>query len=233
MSANQSAFAKALDGIVAKYHPNTKWFAYSRDRLGVDGARVLVQQWGVFNRHSRRCWAYVVGNCPHVDLRKFIVTENLYEEEAIEGRSHFELLLRMGKSIGLSEEQIQQAQPLPTTIVALHTWETLTKNRTWYEGVAAKVMLERTNKPECGNFSAMETENWRRHLGLSLEDVEFWTLHDSVDQIHSEGTVEYLEKYLSAESEREVALRAAEDSMIAWKVYLDGITDAGIGKAWL
>jgi len=91
-------------------------------------------------------------------------------------------------------------------------------------------MLERTNKPECGNFSATETENWMRHLGLSLEDVEFWTLHDAVDQIHSDGTVQLLEKYIAADIQKEEALQAAEDSMIAWKVYLDGIAEAGLEK---
>ncbi len=91
-------------------------------------------------------------------------------------------------------------------------------------------MLERTNKPECGNFSAAEAKNWMRHLGLSLADVEFWTLHDSVDQVHSEGTVQLLEKYMSENSQKEAALQAAEDSMIAWKIYLDGIAEAGIEK---
>lgn len=230
MSGQQSPFAEALDRIVANYHPKSKWFAFSRERLSVEGARVLVEQWGIFNRHSRRCWAYVVGNCPHMEIRKFIVSENLYEEEAVEGRAHFDLLLRLGKAIGLTADQIWQAKPLPTTVVALHTWETLTKNRTWYEGAAAKVMLERTNKPECGNFSAAETKNWMRHLGLSLEEVEFWTLHDAVDQIHSDGTVQLLEKYISADIQKEAALQVAEDSMIAWKIYLDGIAEAGIEK---
>ncbi len=230
MSGQQSPFSEALDQIVANYNPTSKWYPFSRDRLSVEGARVLVQQWGIFNRHSRRCWAYVVGNCPHMELRKFIVGENLYEEEAIEGHSHFDLLLGLGKTIGLTADEIWEAKPLPTTVLALHTWETLTKNRTWYEGATAKVTLERTNKPKCGNFSAVETENWMRHLSLSREEVEFWTLHDTVDQIHSDGTVQLLEKYMTADSEKEAALLAAEDSMIAWKFYLDGIAEAAIEK---
>ena len=225
-----SDLGEALDRIVAKYQLNLKWVAYSKDRLTAAGARVLVQQWGIFNRHSRRCWAYVVGNCPHVEIRKWIVKENLYEEEAIEGQSHFELLLRLGRALGLTLEDIEKATPLPSTIVALHTWETLTKNRTWYEGIAAKAMLERTNKPECGNFSHLEAERWVRQLHLSLEDVEFWTLHDSVDQIHSDGTLVLLEKYLPGAREKEAALQAAEESMIAWKFYLDGICEAALEK---
>lgn len=230
MEQQKLDLSAALDRIVAKYHSNSKWVSYSRDRLTAEGARVLIQQWGIFNRHSRRCWAYVVGNTPHVEIRKWIVRENLYEEEAIEGQSHFELLLRLGKAVGLSAEDIERARPLPSTIMALHAWETLTKNRSWHEGLAAKVMLERTNKPECGNFSAFETGNWMRHLGLSEHEVEFWILHDSVDQIHSEGTLVLLEKYLPGEREKEAALQAAEESMIAWKFYLDGIAEAGLAR---
>ena len=231
MSQQKSSFVESIDRIVADCQLNLKWVAYSKDRLTVRGARMLVQQWGVFTRHSRRCWAYVVGNCPHVEIRKFVVTENLYEEEALEGHSHFELLVRMGRAVGLSREQVELAKPLPTTVVALHAWETLTKNRSWYEGLAAKAVLERTNDRNCGNFSALEAERWMRQLKLSRDDVEFWLLHDSVDQVHGGGSLGLLEKYLRTDVEKEAAIRAAEESMMAWKVYLDGIYDAGVGTS--
>ncbi len=231
MSPHKSGFLQSLDKIVADCQLNLKWVGYSKDHLDAEGARVLVKQWSVFTRHSRRCWAYVVGNCPHVEIRKFVVTENLYEEEAIEGQSHFDLLLRLGKAIGLSTEEIESAKPLPTTIVALHTWETLTKNRTWQEGLAAKAVLEKTNNPECGNFSALEAERWMRHLKLSRDDAEFWTLHDSVDQVHGDGALGMLEKYLAGEAEKKAALQSAEESMMAWKIYLDGIYEAGAEKS--
>jgi len=227
MSQLRSSFFQSIDRIVADCQLNLKWVAYSKDRLTAKGARVLVQQWGLFTRHSRRCWAYVVGNCPHVEIRKFIVTENLYEEEALEGHSHFDLILRMGQALGLSREELESAQPLPTTLVALHTWETLTRNRPWHEGLAAKAVLELTNNPNCGNFSHLEAERWMRQLKLSREELEFWFLHDSVDQIHGDGSLLLLEKYLLGEGEGKQALRAAEESMVAWKVYLDGIYEAG------
>ena len=228
MSQQKSSFSQTLSKIVTDCQLNLKWPAYSKDQLTVRGARVLVQQWGVFTRHSRRCWAYVVGNCQHVEIRKLIVTENLYEEEALEGHAHFDLILRLGKGLSLSREELESAKPLSTTVVALHAWETLTKNRTWYEGVAAKAVLEMSNNPDCGNFSALEAERWMRQLKLSRDDVEFWVLHDSVDQIHGDGSIRLMEKYLRTEAEREAAIRAAEESLMAWKIYLDGIYEAGV-----
>jgi len=230
MSREKSSFVERLDQIVADCQLNLKWVAYSENNLRVQAARVLVQQWSSFTCHSRRCWAYVVGNCPHIEVRRFIVTENLYEEEALEGHSHFEILARMGQALGLSREEIEFAKPLPTTVVALNAWEALTKNRSWYEGIAAKAVLERTNNPSCGNFSALEGERWMRQLKLSRDDVEFWLLHDSVDQIHGDGSIRLLEKYLKSDAEREAAIQAAEESMMAWRVYLDGIYEAGNEK---
>jgi pyrroloquinoline quinone (PQQ) biosynthesis protein C len=230
--SQSSSFAAAIDKIVADCNSSLQWVPFSRDTLMKEAAQVLVQQWSSFTRHSRRCWAYVVGNCPHVEVRKFVVTENLYEEEALEGRSHFEILVRMGMALGLSREEIEFAKPLPTTVVALHTWETLTKNRTWYEGLAAKSVLERTNNPACGNFSHNQAEHWMRHLKLSREETEFWWMHDSVDQIHGDGSLNLLEKYLETDDERQAALRAAEESMMAWKVYFDGIYYEGLNR-WL
>ena len=230
MAHPSSSLLPSLDRVVADCQLNLKWVAYSKDRLTAQGARTLLQQWGIFTRHSRRCWAYVVGNCPHTEIRKFVVTENLYEEEALEGHSHFEILLRMGSALGLSREELELAKPLPSTVVALHAWEALTKNRSWYEGIAAKAVLERTNNPDCGNFSALEAERWMRQLKLSRDDVEFWLLHDSVDQIHGDGALRLMEKYLKTDDEREAAIRAAEESMMAWRVYLDGIYEAGAAE---
>lgn len=230
MAHPSSSLLPSLDRVVADCQLNLKWVAYSKDRLTAQGARTLLQQWGIFTRHSRRCWAYVVGNCPHTEIRKFVVTENLYEEEALEGHSHFEILLRMGSALGLSREELELAKPLPSTVVALHAWEALTKNRSWYEGIAAKAVLERTNSPDCGNFSALEAERWMRQLKLSRDDVEFWLLHDSVDQIHGDGALRLMEKYLKTDDERAAAIRAAEESMMAWRVYLDGIYEAGAAE---
>lgn len=228
MSKRQSEFAAAIDQIVADNNDRLLWVPYSKDRLTKEGARVLIEQWSSFTRHSRQCWAYVVGNCPIIEVRKFIVTENLYEEEAQEGHSHFEILVRMGEALGLSRDQIVGAKPLPSTTVALLAWESLTKNRNWYEGLAAKSVLERTNNPGCGNFSHNQAEHWTRQLGLSKQDTEFWWMHDSVDQIHGDGSLKLLEKYLHTEAEKNAALKAAEQSMMAWQIYFDGFYYEGI-----
>ena len=138
---------------------------YSKDKLTKAAARVLIEQWSSFTRHSRQCWAFVVGNCPIVEVRKFIVTENLYEEEAQEGHSHFEILARMGMALGLTRDEIVNAKPLPTTVVAMHAWEAMTKNRTWYEGWPRNLCLKEPTIPNAATFLTI-----KRSIGSASSD---------------------------------------------------------------
>ncbi len=55
-------------------------------------------------------------------------------------------------------------------------------------------------------------------------------MHDSVDQIHGDGSLKLLEKYLRTEEEKRVASRAAEESMMAWQIYFDGFYYEGLRR---
>ena len=70
-----------------------------------------------------------------------------------------------------------------------------------------------------------------RQLRLSKEDTKFWWMHDSVDQIHGDGSLKLLEQYLNTDAEKKAALRAAEESMMAWKVYFDGFYYEGLKRS--
>src|SRR5579885_2220077 len=74
-----TALAQRLDALVEEY--NREASTVYRLLPTVAAGQLYVQQWGVFTRHSRRCWAWVVGNCPVLEIRRFITKENLYEEE--------------------------------------------------------------------------------------------------------------------------------------------------------
>jgi pyrroloquinoline quinone (PQQ) biosynthesis protein C len=70
-----------------------------------------------------------------------------------------------------------------------------------------------------------------RQLHLTKEDTEFWWMHDSVDQIHGNGSLKLLEKYLRTEEEKRMGLRAAEESMMAWQIYFDGFYYEGLKRS--
>jgi len=215
----------ALDATIKQVMDNIRWFDYSANHLTKKGAAIYVQQHGVFTRHSRQVWAYVVGNCPEVDVRRFIVRENLFEEEGSDEKSHYLKLVRLGVRLGLTAEQVHKASALPTTRAALLIWETLTKDRHWIIGCAAKATLEQVNQTQCGDMSNVEGRRWMKTLGLTKEDVEFWLMHDELDKEHGSGAFEGIHRHLANApgiTEADV-VRAVEDSITAWKIFLDGI----------
>jgi pyrroloquinoline quinone (PQQ) biosynthesis protein C len=214
-----------IDKLIRRVSDTISWFDYSQSRLTKRGAAIYVQQHGIFTRHSRRCWAYVVGQCPEVDVRRFIVRENLFEEEGSEEKSHYLKLVKLGTKVGLTADQVHNATALPTTRAALHIWETLTKDRHWMIGCAAKATLEQVNQVQCGDMSNEEGKRWKRQLGLAHDDVEFWVMHDELDKEHGAGAYGGVLRHLANQTIITPAdiLQAVEDSITAWKIFLDGI----------
>lgn len=222
-----------INGTIRRVMDSIKWFDYSEHRLTKHGAGIYVQQHGVFTRHSRCCWAHVVGACPEVEVRRFIVRENLFEEEGIPEKSHFLTLVRMGLAVGLSEAEVHEAAALPSTRASMLIWETLTRDHHWLIGCTAKACLEQVNQVACGDMSKNEGRRWMARLGLTAEDVDFWLLHEELDKIHGSGAFDAVVKYLPQTRvvTRQDVMAAVEDSMFAWKIFLDGIAEAAEGEA--
>lgn len=216
-----SEFMQRVGDVVKTTNERLLWNKM-HDPVTKEAAQTWVLQFGQFTRHSRQCWANVVGNCPHIAVRRFIVAENLWEEEANEQTSHFDILVRMGEAVGLKADEILDATPVAATTAALLAWETLSRSRPWIEGLAAKGCLEMTNLAELGRWSGAEAERWMASLGLPREAVEFFTLHDEVDQVHSSGSMDAVVKYATP-VDLDRALVAVEQSMAAWKVFFDGM----------
>jgi pyrroloquinoline quinone (PQQ) biosynthesis protein C len=214
-----------VDEICSTYHARNGWSEYSARGLTRAGARLYCQQHGIFTRHSRRAWAYVVGNCPEVEVRRFIVRENLFEEEGTEDGSHYMKLVRMGQALGLTREAIDDAVPLPSLRAALLMWETLTKDRHWLIGAAAKATLEMKG------VAGVEGPRWMHELELSAADCDFWLLHHEVDQVHGPGALQLVLKYLPRYPEVDAAaiLTAVEDSAYALRLFRDGVGAAAAG----
>jgi len=221
------AFFARVKEIVGHYRATDGWSAYSGTALTRAGAGIYTQQHGLFTRHSRRAWAYVVANCPEVEVRRFIVRENLLEEEGADESSHYLKLVKMARAVGLSKTDVDEAAPLPSTRASLLIWETLTKDRHWLIGAAAKGALEfRTT-------SGVEGQRWMAQLGLSRDDVDFWLLHHEADQVHGAGNLDLVLKYLPqqhAVTEADL-FTAMEDSLFAYRVFRTGIAEAAHSAA--
>jgi pyrroloquinoline quinone (PQQ) biosynthesis protein C len=212
-----TALTDRIETLVQQY--NQEAGAIYRLRPTVEAGQHYVQQWGIFTRHSRQCWAWVVGNCPLLEVRRFITKENLYEEEGEDETSHYEVLARLGVKLGLRREEVDDAVPTTTTLLPMLVWETLTKNRSWAEGLAGKAVLERCGFPD---LRRIRRQQWESALGLSDEDLGFFTTHIVVDEVHGSGAYDLLERRVPP-AEADAAVAAAQASLQAMAMFTNGI----------
>ena len=97
-----------------------------------------------FLRQWTRSCAYIIAKTDKVDVTLYEL-DNINTEFAGYGPdkpSHYELLIRMGESLGFSRDKILESPPLPDTSWAIRTWDTISQNEPWLETMAAMHPLE-------------------------------------------------------------------------------------------
>ncbi|QIW22781.1 TenA family transcriptional regulator [Sulfolobus sp. S-194] len=68
--------------------------------------------------------------------------------------SHYELLLRMGESLGIPREKILNMQPLPDTQFAINTWRRIAEEKHWLITMACMHSLELIADRSLRNYGA-------------------------------------------------------------------------------
>ncbi len=111
-------------------------------------SRATLLGYVVEHQHFLRQWtrscAYIIAKTDKVDV-------SLYELDNVNtefggygpGRpSHYELLLRMGESLGISRGRILEMKPLPDTASGIKMWNEIAEKNHWLETMAAMHSLE-------------------------------------------------------------------------------------------
>ena len=99
-------------------------------------AQLILQQLSLYVRHRRDCWAYVSGNSPVLSVKQKILGHE-YEEMIRDQHSehgHLDLIIRQGKCIGLSADDILNTKPIPSTTATLYSWGWMCKKKTGSKG---------------------------------------------------------------------------------------------------
>jgi len=99
------------------------------------------------HQHFLRQWvrscAYIVARTDRTDVVLYELDNINTEFGGYAGKpSHYELLLRMGESLGLDRRKILQFQPLADTASGIHVWNRIASEDHWTEAMAAMHGLE-------------------------------------------------------------------------------------------
>ena len=122
---------------------------------------------------------------------------------------HMDLIVRQGKEVGLSVDDVMNAEPLPTTKAATYAWFWIARTRPWQEAIAASTIAEWTNDDRLlgdiggGNCSRLY-KIWSRDLNFSAAQMPNFTAHSKADVKHSDMFIDVLEKYVAPGREQDV-----------------------------
>jgi pyrroloquinoline quinone (PQQ) biosynthesis protein C len=195
-------------------------------------AQIILQQLSLYVRHRRDCWAYVSGNCLVLAVKQKILGHE-YEEMIRDSHSehgHLDLIIRQGKSIGLTAKDILETKPLPSTLAVLYAWGWMTKNKTWLEGLASMTITEWNQDDRLlgdlgGGHAYRMGQRWIEALGLTWDDVPNWKAHREADKEHTDMFLPVLAEFAIGDKEA-LALQAARESEELYRTYQAGVTDA-------
>ena len=202
---------------------------YFSVKTTVPRARLLLQQLALFVRHRRDCWAFLSANCPVLAVKQRILKHEFGEviKDEYTEHGHLDLIIRQGKFIGLSEDEVLNPPPIPTTLATLYGWGWITKEQPWLKGMAALTVTEWTNDDRLladqgGGHSSRMARKWMAELGLTIEQLPQFKVHGAADEEHSDMFLPFLAQYATGDNER-LALDGVRESLELSALYREGV----------
>ncbi|HEY7219371.1 MAG TPA: iron-containing redox enzyme family protein [Candidatus Binatia bacterium] len=140
---------------------------------------------------------------------------------------HLELIVRQGRALGLTPDQVLNVKPLPSTMATLYAWAWMTREKSWLEGMVSLSVTEWANDDRLhydigGGLSSRMAKRWIDDLGFGWEQMPNFKVHSQADEEHSDMFLDDLERYAVGEKEA-LVFQAAKESMELHKIFRGGI----------
>jgi pyrroloquinoline quinone (PQQ) biosynthesis protein C len=201
-------------------------------KVTIPRAQTLLKQLALFVRHRRDCWAYASGNCPELPVKKKIL-EHEYGEvirDEYSEHGHLDLVIRQARAIGLTPDDIMNAEPIPITRATLYAWAWMTREKSWLEAIAALTVTEWQNDDRLlgdlgGGHSTRLAKRWMEDLGLDWDRMPNFRVHRQADENHSEMFLPFLSKFGIRDKEK-VVIQAVQESLDLVTIYRGGVAQA-------
>lgn len=199
---------------------------WSAGKLDVEVLRKYAKQ---YYAHVKAFPTYVSATHSHCDdvVVRQMLLENLIEEERGEN-NHPELWMRFAEGLGLTRDEVKNAELLPSTVDSVNRLKALTQSEDYRRGVAALYAYE-SQIPEVAQTKRSGLKEF-----YGIEDsraVSFFTVHEAADEWHREIELKVLSEACESDADRaEVVSAAGEASKALWD-FLTGVQSAFIDPA--
>ena len=195
--------------------------AWQRGELTMDALRNYA---GQYYHHVLAFPQYVSAahaNCPDQSDRQELL-ENLIEEERGE-ENHPELWLRFGEALGLTRQQIIEAEPLPETLQLVDTYREITKHGTFAQAATALYCYE-SQVPE---VAKTKIAGLKEFYGVEeYRGLQFFDVHIGADEWHAEVGRNFVERYAESLEEQQAVRETARRCLDALWSFLDGVNES-------
>lgn len=212
---------KAIERYAMLNHP--VYQLWSAGKLDVEVLREYAKQ---YYAHVKAFPTYVSAthsHCDEIAVRQMLL-ENLIEEERGEN-NHPELWLRFAEGLGLTRDEVKNADLLPSTVDSVNRLKALTQSEDYRRGVAALYAYE-SQIPE---VARTKREGLKEFYGIEdSRTVSFFTVHEAADEWHRETELKAISGACDSEAEREAVVAAAGEASNALWDFLTGVQTAFI-----
>lgn len=207
--------------------------------LSHEGAKVFALEHCVFADHFPRWFGHMVGNCPHLDVRQYMI-ENMYVEEVSDptvDRGHYETMVDFAVALGFDREHVHNWRGEIYTRMAVAYWDWASRTKPWLEAFAAVGGLEiPKNRVITERYGVTRFSDRRRFEALNLppEALAHWGSADKADLPeggHADETVNILVRYATTEESQRAVLASLQDSMEIHRFRFDLIGKDAIAAA--
>ncbi|MEE8519630.1 MAG: iron-containing redox enzyme family protein [Dehalococcoidia bacterium] len=226
MALSPEAFEDQMAHVVYENRwatPNT-WEVYLKHHLTLEGTRVFALEHCVFANHFPRWFGNIVGNCPFIDARQYMI-ENMYVEEVTDPTieiGHYESMVDFTVALGLERDFVYGYRGKPYTKMALAYWDSSSRGKPWLEAFAAVGGLEAARGPSVkalGPVTPHNRKSWEP-LNLPEEALSHWKAGEAADFPeggHGDMTLKILAKYADTDAKQDAVLTTLEEStQVRW-----------------
>jgi pyrroloquinoline quinone (PQQ) biosynthesis protein C len=181
-------------------------------------------------KNRRDCWGYVQGAAP-LDVKRLIweheQDELIHDPRA--GTDHPTLAIREAAVLGLTAEDVQQAELVPGVVAAFYAWIHIAKSRPWLEAFAASSMMERRNSDavvQGGGVASRMGRKMADELGISLERLSNATVHMAADVEHASMMEQALRRHATTDEACNAILRATRETYVIDRAFRGALAEA-------
>jgi pyrroloquinoline-quinone synthase len=205
------------------------WMQLFDGTLPPDGVRHWAKQLYFVTQEFGRFTSAIHANCPVFEVRHTLA-ETIYEEHGrmLERKDHPELFRKFCRALGIDDEELAEARPLPETDAMLDWLHDLCRHRHFVEALAGfGVAVE----GQANKGIPIFVHVFRTKLGMSDDAIEFWTTHAEDDIEHGRRSLEIVLKYADTPELQRGVLACVRKSMERLMIFHHGIGDAYFASA--